>query len=588
LSEANLFVIPLDDRHTWYRYHSLFARALRATLERDELAALHRAAMRWYESAGWMEQAVHHALAYMAITGDTLDAERLVRIASEAMVQQGQVLTVSRWLDALGDDCVQADGELATYRGWVLAITGDLAGAAAVASIAASHYRHGARSGELRDRAPREKLGKLRALGSFIALLREEDNAAAVALAREALTLLPETTVSWRILALWSQAEGLERMNRVAETVETLQEARRIAHTMHETLFAIMVEVSLAKLLNDQGRRRDAVAVCRAALERYTDEAGHPLPLAGFLLAHLGMLHYEANHLEKARHCHQQAADLGERLGLTLEAVYVRGLAAPTLYATGETGAALAALREGYRHAQETGYADPTWFAAWEVNVRLWEGDLVFARHWAERAGLSPQERPQLLTLEQHLTYARVLLAQQRIDEARHWLARLSEFTRTHGLYRWLISTEVLLALAADRLGDRGTAHDFLIRALTAAAPEDYVRPFLTEGPRVIALVQDLRGVNPAFVDHLLAQASGAEAPPGSPPTMVASPVEPLTDREREVMALIAAGLSNREIAEDLVIAVGTVKRHINHIYDKLQVHRRTEAVARARDLGIL
>jgi LuxR family maltose regulon positive regulatory protein len=183
-----------------------------------------------------------------------------------------------------------------------------------------------------------------------------------------------------------------------------------------------------------------------------------------------------------------------------------------------------------------------------------------------------------------YFVYARLLLAQGRVADARRWLARLEGFVRERGMYRWLITVHILQALTADRSGDRASAVEILSRAVEIAAPERFCRAFLDEDRRVIALLPDVREVAPAFVAQLLDHAGALESDVVSPQPLI----EPLSSRELEVLRLIAAGLANREIADELVIATGTVKRHINHIYGKLGVGSRTQAIAKARELRLL
>jgi LuxR family maltose regulon positive regulatory protein len=183
-----------------------------------------------------------------------------------------------------------------------------------------------------------------------------------------------------------------------------------------------------------------------------------------------------------------------------------------------------------------------------------------------------------------YIVYARLLLVQGRLADARRWLARLEGFLIERGIYRWLITVHILQALTADRSGDRPSAVELLARAIEIAAPEGYSRAFLNEDRRLFALLPDVRDVAPAFVGQLLTY----DDAPVETPAAVQPLVEPLSDRELEVLRLIAAGLANREIADELVIAVGTVKRHINHIYGKLGVGSRTQAIAKARELRLL
>ena len=589
LDEANLFIIALDDRKQWYRYHRLFGEVLHGMLSTQEDIELHGRAMRWYEDEGMADRAVPHALAAAAQTGVTSDAERLILSTAEETTTRGEVLTVRRWLDALPESRVRANEELCVYRGWILAMTGDLPEAGDYAQAAETLFQASGAGTPNASPHLRHGLGKLRALRSFIVLLNDQAYDLATRYAEDALALLPEDATQWVVLALWAKAEALERLNHATEAIETLREAQRVSRTVHEVLFGIVAEGGLVKLLNDRGRRLDAVAICMDALHHYADGRGTPLPLAGFIFSQLGVLSYEANELVAAQSHHDQALTLGERLGLDYQMIYARALAAPTWYALGETDRALSALRDGYRHASEKGYADADWFLAWEANIHLWRGDRVFARSWADRAHLAPQDSPRLLRIEQHITYGRVLISQRRLDDARRWLTRLGNFAHEHDLDRWQISIGLLQAIVAHRLGDRQSALDLIASAIGLAAPQGYVRAFLQEGPRVLTLLPELRGVDPGFVDKILHDAGSSAGDQGDPLTLAPLHlIEPLTDREMEVLHLIAAGYSNRDIAERLVIAVGTVKRHINNIYSKLQVGRRTEAVARAREMGIV
>lgn len=580
LASAGLFVVPLDQEGRWYRYHRLFAEALIDTLQTPEREALHRRALNWFEANGMVAFAMQHALTLGELTDDWRPAERLARCHAEETARRGEMMTVRAWLDALPEAMVATDAYFTMLKAWILAMSGDLIGADRHARLAASLLDAPSDSTETKETA-----GKLQALRSFIMLLKDGDNPRARTLADEALKLLPDQEASWQILALWSRAEAEERLNHLTAAVDALRDAQRIGRSMRETLFAVVAEGGLVKSLNDQGCRREALAVCEDALAHYRDSKGVPLPLVGYIYSQLGGLQYEANDLAAAQGTHALALDLGGQLGLDYELIYQRALAAPTWYALGEVDRALAALREGFRHASQAGYADADWFLAWETNIHLWQGDFVAARHWAASLGLSPHDELRLLRIEQHVTYARLLIADGRHADARHWLARLERFTRDHSLFRWAITVNLLQAIVVDRRGDAASAQALVAQAIQAAAAEGYVRAFLVEGPRVVALTADLRRVAPSFVDRVR---HGAETLTGHIPSQAAALTEPLTERETEVLQLIAGGATNREIAEQLVIAAGTVKRHTNHIYGKLQVHNRTEAVARARELGVL
>jgi len=205
LAGSNLFLIPLDRRREWYRYHRLFAEALRSTLDKEERKLLHRRAMRWYETHGPMSSAVRHALAYTSVSRNPDDAERLIRLAAEEVIFSGGMLTVRGWLDALPDERVRANGELATYKGWVLALTGDIALAEEYADAAETRLRQASPDPA---EEPAMGLGKLLALRSFLAVFSQQDYEEAIELAGGALQVLKEDQTHWRVIALWSMAES--------------------------------------------------------------------------------------------------------------------------------------------------------------------------------------------------------------------------------------------------------------------------------------------------------------------------------------------------------------------------------------------
>jgi LuxR family maltose regulon positive regulatory protein len=303
-------------------------------------------------------------------------------------------------------------------------------------------------------------------------------------------------------------------------------------------------------------------------------------------------MHYEANELAQAHRYVVQGLELNEQTALIAMTFMGRALLAQIQQAMGQTHAALTTIREtcqaiGPEDAWRMSVLSAT---AVEAELQLKQGDVAAVAHWADAANLSPASTPSYLWEPHHFVYVRLLLVQDHPRDARMLLSRLERLARRDGRLGSLITIHALQALTQQALGLEDQALRHLRRALLLAAPEDYYRSLLDEGVPLAALLFKAKAhlgesVDRAFVGKLLDafQAELEYAPAQSAPLS-----EPLTRRELEVLQLIVAGLSNREIATELVLAMGTVKKHITNIYGKLGVQRRAQAIARARELHLL
>ncbi|MDX1580674.1 MAG: hypothetical protein R3360_03515, partial [Alphaproteobacteria bacterium] len=442
LDQSNLFVVPLDNRREWYRYHRLFTEVLRAMLNPNTKLDLHRRAAMWFDSHGYPNDAVQHALAAGRISGDLTLAEDLIRTAAEDLLHAGNIRAVRGWLSALPRANLRADGSLALLDAWAGALTGDL-----------YRYEQAARAADKlfeADGSSAER-GKLLALRAFVTLIHHQDYEQASEIAASSLDHLSSDQPRWRVIARWVQAEAVERTGHIKEAIEAFREARRVGLSVGDQIFVATVEMSLALALNNAARRPVAVHLCEESLARYEENGRYTIPVAALLFSRLGELHYEANHLDESRRCHERALQLGDHIALGEPFTFARGVYARTLYALGEIDAAFNTLAESRRQSRGSSALNADWLAALTADLRLRQGDLAAARRWANDAGIQPGDQPDYMHLDSQMVLLRLLLAEGRIADARQWLADIIPFLQDRGLVRWLITARLLEALAADR-----------------------------------------------------------------------------------------------------------------------------------------
>jgi LuxR family maltose regulon positive regulatory protein len=583
LERQNLFLVPLDDRREWYRYHRLFADFLRTELTPEQSATLHLQAAHWFEEHDLLPEAANHVLAHAAATGNTDEAVRVITLAGSRALSEGALVTLLGWLDALPDETVRASGWLASFKAWTLLMTGR--------SEMATSYIQSAEDSLERGASPVDR-GRVLSLRCAVSDAKD-----VLRMAPRALELIGDGDPLSRTGALFLLGDAQDAVGDVAGADETFREAYHLGQKHGHQVIAAVALAHLAISINVQGRRREALSICQRGAKQYADTRGNPLPVAGLLYVVLGELAYEANDLEEAHRYLQTGLELGRRSATTLVILYSLEALARVQYAMGHGREALETIREAQTLAFQAGEFE--WRgagAAIEAHLLLRQGDIQAAQRWAESTDL-PLTNPLDQTRKYEYTnYVRVLLALGRTREAQTLLARLERAAREDERHRHLVTIHVQQALAEQELGSEAKALEYLERALRLAAPEDYVRAFLDEDPVVVQLLPHARRTAPGFVDELLAAFGVSEygsmegAFPYTPtPTLVAQPlVDPLSDRELEVLHLMAADLSAPEIAQDLVIAVSTVRSHIKHIYDKLDVHSRYEAIERARELDLV
>jgi LuxR family transcriptional regulator, maltose regulon positive regulatory protein len=603
LERENLLVVPLDDQRRWYRYHHLFADFLRARLERErpgKQTTLHRRASEWYEDNGLVVEAVRHTLS----AGDHERAARLIEQGLGETWYRGEVVTLLGWLRALPEEAMRRRPLLLVWYAATLMLVGRLEDVEPLLEKAEGVVGR-SKEGEGEEPPPgtgeddpHHVLATAASVRSLHARFRG-DPSGAVEHARRALALLPADNLNPRPFAALCLAEAYRAADDPEAATAAFAETARLGRAAGHDYIALTAMGSLAHFRMAQGLLREADASLRQALGFAVERGAELLPAVGRVRIGMGDLLYERDDLDASERELALGMELAERAG-ELE-VLVRGQMALSRArrARGDAEGALAAAHEAKRLARDSGAPEAIAEAAlWGVRLHLTADEIWTAASDLEFApGACDVSRS---TREaERLGRARLLIAREDHDGALRLLDRAHETVEGANGRRSkkVIEALTLRALALWAKDDNTRAVDVMGRALSLGEPEGYVRTFVDEGPPMAVLLSGVLeahqrgGSGPAdavpthYLRKLLAalerEVSGA-APPAE------GLLEPLSERELEVLQLIAAGKTNRQVATELFVSVGTVKTHVNNAYRKLDAHSRTQAVARARDLNLL
>jgi LuxR family transcriptional regulator, maltose regulon positive regulatory protein len=580
LEHANLFIVPLDNERRWYRYHHLFADLLRQRLHQstasskgDEMggvAELHRRASAWYEDNGLELEAFHHATA----AGDVEHAERLIEGKGMPLHFRGAVTPVLNWLKSLPTTVLDDNPSLWTTYASVLLVTGQ------VTSV--EQTLHSAETA-LQDAEPDDKtrdlIGRIAAIRATSATTLNQVETI-IDQSRRALEYLHPNNLAFRTSTIWKLGYAYHLQGDRAAASQAYTEVISIGQASGNMIFTLLATIGLGALQEGENQLYLAAQTYRRVLELFGDQ---PLPFASEAYLGLARLLYEWNDLDTAQQHAQQSIELARRIENTDRIVACEVFLARLKLVQGDTAGAAAILAKAGQFVRQHNFVyRMSEVAAAQVLTLLHQGNLAAAARLAE-------------THELPISQARVHLAQGDTSTALAVLEPLRRQAEAKGWEDERLKVMVLQAVAHLAHGEKDKAVELLGGALALAEPGGFIRLFIDEGTPMAHLLSEAAalGIMPDYVGKLLAvfetEKPKSEDESSLPPAPPAQPlIEPLSRRELEVLQLIAQGLSNREIGERLFLALITVKGHNQKIFGKLQVQRRTEAVARARELGLL
>ncbi len=587
LERTNLFFVALDDERSWYRYHNLFRDLLRQRLSqkysKEEVARIHMRASEWFEQNGDIGEAFRHA-----ITAE--DFERAARLAESAWLGMDETFQTGTWLgwvNQLPLSVRRVRPVLLTQVGWSYMDAGN-----------AEASESSLKDAENSLKRPREELvivevEQFRTLPARIIFARAYNAQTqnrfddVVRYVETTLDMIPHEDQYMQAQAssilsttYWASGELDKSFELMSNWVNAAQQAGNI-------VFAVAASFGKADILISQGRLRDAMQVYQTALS-LAAEHGAEQHTAHHHLG-LGLLHHEMGEDEPAAHHLQKAFELGRQTTI-VDWMYRKSLAQAYLKESeGDLRSALELLSDAQRFYVRTPIPNLRPVEAMQARIHIKQNHLNKAQAWAHQSGLSLQDKPIFLNEFGYLTFARIMLAENQNDQHFQTMLQMLEslLKQAESQNRPRSRIDILITQAlAFSAKDSSKALAALEQALTLAEPEGYLRLFVDEGKPMAELLSKFKSSKlQQYANRILAALTSSIHPSSF---SIQPLIDPLSDRELEVLRLIAQGLSNQEITQKLVVALSTVKGHNLRIFAKLQAKSRTEAAARARELGLL
>jgi len=606
LEKADLFLFPLDDERQWFRYHHLFADLLEHRLRQthgDLLPELRRRAGEWCVRSGMKDQAINHAIA----AGDTEWAVSLIEEIAEDIWDRGQQTKLLKWFEALPDELIDSNIQLCILYARALNVSGhqeaaerklrmaeNLLGSAGDKIAVTSSSVSGPPFKLGRD----ELKGRIAVILSFVAAYKG-DMLRLMQYARQAMESLHEKDLTWRAVTALALGfvHGWSGDGDLMSARYAFSEAKRVSEMSGNSYFYLYASSCLAGIDALQGRLKQAEETYQYLLEFAEANGMAQTSMAGSILGSWGGVLCEWNKLDEGIRLIEKGIKLAALGCDTVLLASNRIQLARALFLTGDFKRVLRVVQEIEKAASE--FQIPPWLIHWatalKAEVWLASGDRDAVSQWVKKRGLDVDDDLTYRREYEHLALVRFMMDQDRLEEAEQFLTRLIRNAESGTRVYSLVQMRLLKTLIAHQRDDKRTALDELRQALYLAEPGSFIRSFIKEGSQVAELLEIVLEEEKAgrvgkkaefpqnYIKKLLLAFKASV-----PPKEAAGLAEPLSERELEVLTLIAGGLSNQEIARKLFISLNTVRTHTKNINSKLNVHSRTQAAARAKELKLI
>jgi LuxR family maltose regulon positive regulatory protein len=597
LERANLFVVPLDDERRWYRYHRLFADLLvkrQYQLQPDQVPELHRRASTWYEQHDDFSEAIEHAL----LAGDHERAGHLIETITEGMWGRGEHATLLRWLNTLPDSLVHSWPQLCIAHALAFFMAGRFEETDRHLQTA-EHLLNlppgeGSNLYSGRKLSHREQVGMIATIRALMASF-QGDTSTVIQRARQALDYLPEHNTMWRsnaAVALGNAHTLRWEWPAAHQAFVQAHSAGKMTGNFYQMLLAA---VKMATIQVYQGQLQQPLAICEQYAQRLKEVGMPQVAIAGSLFAVYADILREQNRLDEALILVDRSIKISEQANHIAGTMVGYLTLAKILLSRGNWSGVDEAIHH-FNRLSQTNEVIPIWITGsgvyWKTRIWITQERWGAVEQLFEEFGIGQDERDvewddMYPEFGKDLAYIHWLIARDELRQAAARLERMHRVATSTGSVWFEIEVSILRALVFHAQRNVERAMTILEHALSLAEPEGFFRMFVDRGFSMPALLYEAaaHGIVPEYTGRLLAALPVSKTTIPKQRSLI---VEPLSEREIEVVRLMAAGASNPEIAQQLVIATNTVKKHVNHIFGKLSVTSRTQAVARARQLGLL